>query len=120
MKIPNFNEAVVEIKKLQDYCLNESHPAGKHKARVFNSELGLVSDDAEELREALLKAAKECDAILGEEDQFGRRYKIDFKFSKLDKEAIIRSCWIILNKEKFPRLTTCYVNIKPGAKKYEL
>ena len=120
MKLPNYNDAVVELKKLTDYCLNDLHPLGKHKARIFRSVLGLSSDDAEELKTAILKAAIECDAMPDEEDQYGKRYTVDFIFSKFEKKATIRSCWIVLNFENFPRLTTCYVKIKPGAKLYEL
>jgi hypothetical protein len=40
---------VVEIAKLQDYCLSTVHPEGRHKARVFYSVLGLGSRDAKEL-----------------------------------------------------------------------
>ena len=51
MKLPNADQAVVDIAKLRDYCLNPLHPVGKHKARVFRSALGFTIDDAERLRE---------------------------------------------------------------------
>ena len=35
MKLPNVARASVDIAKLRDYCLNSSHPEGRHKARVF-------------------------------------------------------------------------------------
>lgn len=120
MKIPNCNKAFVDLKKLKEYCLNESHPVGKHKAKIFQSVLGISLNDAEELKTALLDAAIKCDAIPGEEDRYGKRYTIDFIFSKFENKATIRSCWIVLNSENFPRLTTCYINVKPGAKLYEL
>jgi hypothetical protein len=44
MKVPNAERAIVEIEKLRDYCLSESHPRGKHKARVFASVLGITTD----------------------------------------------------------------------------
>lgn len=40
MKLPNAKEAVVEIGKLRDYCLNPNSVAGKHKSRVFAAALG--------------------------------------------------------------------------------
>ena len=73
MKLPNPERAVVDIKKLRDYCLNSEHRRGRHKARVFASVLGLTIDDAEKLREALLAAAQDGDAILGEQDGYGQR-----------------------------------------------
>ncbi len=44
MKLPNGERAVVDIIKLQDYCLNPAHPRGQHKARVFAAALGLTPD----------------------------------------------------------------------------
>jgi hypothetical protein len=63
MRLPNAEKAVVEIAKLQDYCLSTVHPEGRHKARVFYSVLGLGSWGAKELRVALLAAARENEAI---------------------------------------------------------
>jgi len=55
--LPNGDRAVVDIAKLNDYCLNPHHEDGKHKARVFRSALGLGRKDAEWLRGKLLQAA---------------------------------------------------------------
>jgi hypothetical protein len=41
MKIPNADRAVVDIRKLRDYCLNPQHDEGKHKARLFAVALGM-------------------------------------------------------------------------------
>jgi hypothetical protein len=35
MLIPDAENAVVDIRKLRDYCLNLEHDDGKHKARLF-------------------------------------------------------------------------------------
>ena len=53
MILPNAARAIVEIEKLRDYCLSESHPRGKHKARVFATALGLTVTDVFELRDAI-------------------------------------------------------------------
>jgi len=50
MKLPNAEHAIVDIAKLQDYCLDDEHPIGKHKARVFKHVLGLTRADAWTLR----------------------------------------------------------------------
>jgi hypothetical protein len=57
MKLPNGENAVVDIEKLIDYCRNPDHPRGKHKARVFESASGLTAQHAEFLRQQLLNAA---------------------------------------------------------------
>jgi hypothetical protein len=73
MRLPNPEFAVVDLRKLRDYCLNPEHPRGKHKAQVFSVALGLGAGDAEELRETLLSAARSEEAVTGEEDEYGKR-----------------------------------------------
>jgi hypothetical protein len=71
MKLPGARDAVVDINKLRDYCLDPSHPRGRHKARVFASALGILQTDAEWLKEKLLAAVLEQDAVPGETDEYG-------------------------------------------------
>ena len=78
MLIPNAENAVIDIRKLRDYCLNLEHHEGKHKARLFSSILGLTSDDAEELRQILLEFVKTQEVRLGRCDEFGQRYTSRF------------------------------------------
>jgi uncharacterized protein DUF6883 len=63
MKLPGGDAAIVDPQKLTRYCLNPGHPRGKHKARVFAA-LGFTTENADELRGALLRAAVpgSCDA----------------------------------------------------------
>lgn len=109
MRLPNPENAIVELRKLRDYCLNPEHPRGRHKARVFSTALGLGAEDAEELREALLCAARSEEVVAGEEDEYGHRYVLDFEMSTVVGTATIRSGWIVRRGEDFPRLTSCYV-----------
>ena len=55
MIIPNADRAVIDIRKLRDYCLNPAHNEGKHKARLFSAKLGITRQDAEALRVILSK-----------------------------------------------------------------
>jgi hypothetical protein len=110
MMLPNGDRAVVDIKKLREYCLSKQHPHGRHKARVFGSALGMRTADADLLRDALLEAARSTgEAVRGERDDYGQRFVLDFPLTVAGKTATVRSCWIILNVEYFPRLTSCYV-----------
>jgi hypothetical protein len=59
MLIPNAENAVVDIRKLRDYCLNPDHDEGKHKARLFSSTLDITAENAEELRRILLAVVKD-------------------------------------------------------------
>jgi hypothetical protein len=109
VKLPNGGKAVVEIAKLRDYCLNASHPEGRHKARVFPAALGLGPADEVMLQERLLAAARNQDAMAGDADEFGRRYVVDFSLEHRGRKALVRTAWIVLTTENFPRLTSCYV-----------
>lgn len=108
-KLSNSENAVVEMRKLHDYCLSSEHPRGKHKARVFARALGLTAEDAEELRQALLSAAISEEAVPTEEDEYGRRYMLDFEMSTQVGSAVVRSGWIVCSGEDFPRFTSCWV-----------
>ena len=108
MLLPNAENAVVDIRKLRDYCLNPEHDDGKHKARLFASSLGMTADNAEELRAILLEVVKTHEVRLGRRDEFGQRYTLDFTLEWQNRSAIIRSGWIIEHDSKIPRLTTCY------------
>ena len=106
-----FSSIVVEIAKLRDYCLSDTHPRGRHKARIFRSRLGLSAGDAELLRQALLDAARDRqdDVKPTDADQYGQRYVLDFPVTTAAGTAMVRSAWIVLAEEDVLRLTSCYV-----------
>lgn len=72
--------------------------------------LGLTNADADELQVALLAAARNDEAVLGEADTYGQRYVLRFKLSRAGQTATILSAWIVRTNENFPRLTTCYID----------
>jgi hypothetical protein len=113
MRLPNAENAVVDIAKLRDYSLNRNHPEGKHKARVFLEKLGITRNDAERLREIILEAILKVDALEQNPTLYGRRFIVDFELSWPEgkfilSSALVRTAWIIRNDEDFPRLTTCF------------
>ena len=109
MKLPNGEQAIIERRKIVDYCLSLEHEDGQHKARLFASIVGLTIDDAEQLLQALRDAATENDAVVGKLDEYGQRYSIDFDYTGSAATAVIRSAWIIRPNETVPRLVTCYI-----------
>lgn len=109
MKLPNADRAVVDLRKLQDSCLNQEHPRGQHKARLFRSALGLTFQDALELQHLLLAASRSKDAVSLDADDYGQRYALDFSVKRTSGEATIRSLWIVRRGEDFPRLATCSI-----------
>jgi len=108
MQLPNGDRAIVDFQKLVGYCLNPHHARGRNKARVFAA-VGIRESDAEELRTALLLAARTGDAQPGVPTEYGQRYVVDFDLPRESRTVRIRSCWIVRNDEELPRLTSCYV-----------
>lgn len=108
MKIPNAEHAIVDIRKLRDYCLNSQSDSGKHKAHQFYVTLGITAADAEALRDILLQAVKTYDVQIGKRDIYGQRYRIDFPLTWKGRQAVIRSGWIIREDSNVPRLVTAY------------
>src|SRR5260221_9915432 len=103
MLLPNGKLAIVDIRKLRDYCLNPDNPRGSAKARVFASALGITKKDSEILRARLLEVAASEAAAVGELDLYGQRYTIDFEMDTAIGSAELRSGWIILRSETAPR-----------------
>lgn len=60
MKLPNGDRADLGT-KIEDYVLNPRHWEGRHKARVFESVLGITLANRDVLREAILSSAKDSD-----------------------------------------------------------
>ncbi|BAW96680.1 hypothetical protein NIES970_16190 [[Synechococcus] sp. NIES-970] len=108
MKVPNAENATIDIRKLRDYCLNLDHKDGKHKARLFRSQLGITDQDADRLRLILFEIVQTHAAQVGRRDRFGQRYTVDFELIWQNKRAIVRSGWIIEHGSNIPKLTTCY------------
>ena len=114
MRLPNAQNAVVDIAKLRDYCLNPAHPKGKHKARTFLEKLGFTQSDAERLRQLILAGILLPDVVAIEQEPtpFGRRFVVDLEIQRGEgivlSRAHVRTAWIIRHEEDFPRLTTCF------------
>ena len=109
MRLPNGERAIVDVRKLRDYCLNPDSPRGRHKARVFAAALGLRMADARKLEAKLRQIARTEDAKRGELDLYGQRYTIDFEMVTEFGTAMVSSGWIVARGRTAPRLTTCYV-----------
>lgn len=109
MKLPNGVHADLGT-KLEEYSLNPLHRHGQHKARVFQSILGIKLANADMLRDALKRdAATSEDAVHQGNNGFGEVYELRFPLTTEQGTATVLSAWIIRNGEDFPRLTTCFI-----------
>jgi hypothetical protein len=79
MKIPNGALAIVDLRKLRDYCLSSTHRYGRHKAKLFAGALGITVSDIDALGSALLVAARDADAIATRDNGFGQLFEISLR-----------------------------------------
>lgn len=114
MKLPNAENAEIDIRKLTEYALDPENPRGRHKARVFRAALGYTVENADELRQKILHCVRTVECSTGELDFYGQRYTADCRIKNDVGEAVVRTGWIIRQKETFPRLTTCFVLREKG------
>ena len=76
MKLPNANLAFVPERKITHYLLNPAHPVGGSKARFF-LRFGFKATEWQQLADALLRHARENDALEAEKTAHGTRYTVD-------------------------------------------
>jgi hypothetical protein len=115
VKLPNGDRAVVDIRKLTEYALNPEHAHGGHKARVFGSALALGPRDAGQLAARLLELAASADVELGQADERGQRYILDFEMAGPERAVVVRSAWIVERGADFPRLISCFIPRRRGS-----
>lgn len=111
MQMRDGDTAVVDLAKLQLFCLDPKHPRGCHKARLFSSRLGLTAHDAEQLQQKLLKVVRMSDAAQpAARDDHGQRYLLDFEMTGPAGTANVRSSWIVKESGSGgPTFLTCWV-----------
>ncbi len=90
--------------------LNSEHRRGRHKARVFESSLGITRENKQLLADALRKAAADSADALSLGDQgFGETFEIRFSLATDKGQATVLSRWIVRRDEDFPRLVARFI-----------
>jgi hypothetical protein len=95
------------------HCLNRAHITGKHKARVFDSVLGITADNASILAEALRLAARDSNAKIKSRSDDATKFAIESVVTGPRGPAVVRSEWILERGSAIPRLPTCFVKLPP-------
>jgi hypothetical protein len=108
-RLPRGDHAILDLRKLEDYCLNPLHPRGRHKARVFHETLDLQPSDGSWLRDVLLEAARSGAAVQAGTDTWGSQWRLDVTIRRHGKSAVVRTIWIVRTEEDMPRFVTCWV-----------
>ncbi|MEN6301090.1 MAG: DUF6883 domain-containing protein [Armatimonadia bacterium] len=108
MRVPRSQDAVVPEEKVTDYLLNELHPAGRGKARFFQS-FGFAVADWADLAKALAHHVSDCEAVMVEITPYGRRYVVEGPLvTPDDRNPNLRSVWFVEKDGEPPRLVTAY------------
>jgi hypothetical protein len=108
-RLAHSDRALLDLGKLENYCLNPAHPRGRHKARMFYTVLGIQPGHATWLRAAILNGLNESDAVKLGDDQFGARWRVDMMIARQDRRAVVRTVWIVRSGEAVPRFVTCWL-----------
>jgi hypothetical protein len=99
-------DAIIPPAKLRDYLLSEGHPDGWSKARYL-ARLGYRREDWGRLGRDLREQILPLEACPLGETPWGTKYEILGVLSGPNGQAgWIRSIWIVLRREKRPRLVT--------------
>jgi len=107
-RIPNYERAIIDPVKLQDYALSDTHSIGRFKAVLFQ-QMGYTRRNWEQFAEDIRTQHLPLDAELGEKTKYGQKYIItgDIK-GPGGKVTKLKSIWIILTGEELPRFITIY------------
>lgn len=109
MKLPEGEKAIIPEGKLRDYCLNENHPRGQNKARVFRRALGVTADHPQFLEELIQRSAVEGEAVEFRQDAYGTYYRVELDVEGLNQRERLRTLWIIRHDEDIPRLVSAFI-----------
>ncbi|ETW98041.1 MAG: hypothetical protein ETSY1_20380 [Candidatus Entotheonella factor] len=109
MKLPEGEKAMIPEGKLRNYCLNESHPRGRNKARVFRRALGVTADNPQLLERLIRQSAVEGDAVVLRQDAYGIYYRVELEVEGLHQRERLRTLWIIRHDEEVPRLISAFI-----------
>lgn len=115
--LPNHQRAMIPSAKLEKYVLDPNHvsrvrgrSSGKDKARVFQSALGFDQSNWESLQQSILEELPYHEAVLGEEDEYGKRYTVTLPITGPNlNTANVLTAWIIKSGTDYPSLTTALV-----------
>ena len=111
-RLPAAHRAVVDPEKLRDYVLSPEHAHGRHKARVFQSALGIDQDNWEYLREQIITGVMDAEVSEVRAGRYGLRYSVPLLVEGLNGETHeVITGWIVEQEDAPPRLTTAYVNV---------
>ncbi len=110
--LPRAAGAKIREDKLREYVLSPTHPTGRHKARVFESALGITASDWALLRDQILElvATRPVTAIRPK-PPYGIEYEVRIDVDGINGQTHpVITGWLVAGEEP-PRLLTAYVDL---------
>jgi uncharacterized protein DUF6883 len=113
MPLPEASLATIDRRKITDYLLAASHPAGRAKAGFF-LRFGFTTASWKVLQDALLQHAAASAVAVDIDTPFGKKYILDGPLPAPDgRRPRVRAIWFVAAGERVPRFVTAYP--APGA-----
>lgn len=108
MSLPNADRVVIDVRKLKDYALSDTHPVGRFKSAFFAA-LGFSAADWAEFEMQLRQIAWQGAAEISERNSYGQKYAVRGTLRGQEgRSAEVVTIWIVLNGESTPRFVTVY------------
>ena len=108
MKLPDGENALVPLQKVEQYLLSEVHAIGRTKARFFQS-VGYQPEEASVLAADLASIARNEQVFDNAETRHGTKYVVDGDLKTPSSSSVrIRTVWIVEPGSGRPRLVTAY------------
>ncbi|MGB0562392.1 MAG: DUF6883 domain-containing protein [Spirulinaceae cyanobacterium] len=112
MKLHNVvSRVVIDPRKLTQYALNSNNPQAVDKALMFQRYLGFTPANYQQLLQQIEMNALDAEAIAGQSDEYGQRYRVDLSIVGVspNQQERVRTGWIVKPGEDFARLVTLYI-----------
>ncbi len=110
--IPNNTQVIIPIEKITQYRLSDTHPDGKHKARMFKS-LGYSLNNIDVFIQDLKISAEAPYTPPPLDTSHGTKYLVISDWNPPNKKIVpIVTIWIILKEADSPKLVTAYPSKK--------
>jgi hypothetical protein len=109
--LPNFQQADISLEKLEGYVLNDEHPEGMHKARVFREALNIERRHAPILAELIRNSLSRAPAQQRDTNEYGDSWTTWHEIVGLNAQSVIVTvAWMFKkNADQIPVLISCYI-----------
>ncbi len=105
-KLPSYELAIIDERKLTAYLLDRAHRFGGPKAVFFES-FGYSAENWQVLRDAILAHAGDHEVDQSQPTRHGQVYEVVGPLAAQDgRSPLVRVVWMIRNGEDRPRLVT--------------